>query len=123
MMRTDVKSLIAALPQEEAERARARLDRLEQTCACGLAVAGAFAALLLYVSGLALWLDLTANNAWMVSVTGFAVSVLGAGLGKTFGLMRARSQRGRFLMFALTWFLVQVFFPSDPRDPSPRPAV
>jgi hypothetical protein len=43
MMRTDVKSLIAALPQEEAERARARLDRLEQTCACGLAVAGAFA--------------------------------------------------------------------------------
>jgi hypothetical protein len=96
-MHTNVESLIAALPREEAGLARARLDRLGQTCACGFGVAGALVTLLLYAAWLAFWLDLTANNAWMLGVIGFAVSVAGAGLGKTFGLMRARSQRNRFL--------------------------
>jgi hypothetical protein len=96
-MHTNVEWLIAALPREEAGQARARLDQLGQTCACEFGVAGAFATLLLYATGLAFWLDLTANNAWMFGVIGFAVSVVGAGLGKTFGLMRARSQRNRFV--------------------------
>jgi hypothetical protein len=96
-MRTNVEWLIAALPREEAERARTRLDQLGRTCACGYGVAGAFAALALYATGVALWLDLTANNALTLGAIGFAVSVLGAGLGKTFGLIRARSQRNRFL--------------------------
>jgi len=96
-MRPNVEWLIAALPREEAELARTRLDQLGQTCACGLAVAGALAALVLYVAGLAFWVDLTVDNAWRFGLVGFAVSLAGAGLGKTFGLMRARSQRNRFV--------------------------
>jgi hypothetical protein len=92
-----VAELIALLPRAEAERARRRLDQLEQACACGLGVAGAFAALALYATGVAFWLDLTANNAWMFGAIGFAVFVLGAGLGKTFGLIRVRSQRNRLI--------------------------
>ena len=96
-MRTNVEWLIAALPRDEAELARTRLDQLGQTCACGLGVAGALAALVLYVTGFAFWFDLTVNNAWRFGVVGFALSLAGAGLGKTFGLMRARSQRNRFI--------------------------
>jgi hypothetical protein len=92
-----VSELIALLPREEAERARRRFDQLEQACACGLGVAGAFAALALYATGVAFWLDLTANNAGLFGAIGFAVSLLGAGLGKAFGLIRARSQRNRLL--------------------------
>jgi hypothetical protein len=96
-MRPNVEWLIAALPREEAELARTRLDQLEQTCACGLAVVGALAALVLYVAGLAFWVDLTADNAWRFGLVGFALALAGAGLGKTFGLMRARNQRNRFI--------------------------
>jgi hypothetical protein len=96
-MRTDVEWLIAALPRDEAELARTRLDQLGQMCACGFGVAGTFAALVLYATGLTLWLDLTADNVWTLAVIGFAVSVAGAGLGKVFGLMRVRGQRNRFL--------------------------
>jgi hypothetical protein len=92
-----VSELIALLPRGDAERARRRLDQLEQACACGFGVVGAFAALALYAPGVALWLDLTANNAWMFGAIGFAVSVFGAGLGKALGLIRARSQRKRLL--------------------------
>jgi hypothetical protein len=96
-MRTNVEGLIAGLPRDEAELARTRLDQLEQTCACGLGVASALAALVLYVAGLAFWFDLTADNAWKFGVVGFAVALVGAGLGKTVGLIRARNQRNRFV--------------------------
>jgi hypothetical protein len=92
-----VAELIAHLPREEADRARRRLDQLERTCACGFGVVGAFAALALYVSGVALWFDVTANNAWALGAIGFAVFVVGAGLGKTFGLIRVRRQQDRLL--------------------------
>jgi O-antigen ligase len=96
-MRTNVEGLIAALPRDEAELARTRLDQLERTCACGLGVVCALAALVLYVAGLAFWIDLTVDNAWRFGVVGFAVALIGAGLGKTVGLIRARSQRNRFV--------------------------
>jgi hypothetical protein len=96
-MRTNVERLIAALPREEAELARTRLDQFGQTCACGFGVVGALAALVLYVAGLVFWVDLTADNAWRFGLVGFALSLAGAGLGKTFGLMRARNQRNRFI--------------------------
>jgi hypothetical protein len=96
-MRPNVEWLIAALPREEAELARTRLDQLGQTCACGLGVAGALAALVLYVTGLAFWFDLTINNAWRFGIVGFAVALVGAGLGKTVGLIRARSRRNRLI--------------------------
>ena len=86
-----------ALPREEAERARSRLDQLERTCACGFGVAGAFLALAPYFTAVAFWLDPTANNAWALGAIGFVVLLIGAGLGKTFGLRRARSQRERLL--------------------------
>jgi hypothetical protein len=44
-----------------------------------------------------LWLDPTANNAWALGAIGFVLLLIGAGLGKTFGLRRARSQRERLL--------------------------
>jgi hypothetical protein len=96
-MRTNVEWLINALPREEAERVRRRLDQLERACGCEFAVAGAFAALALYVTGVAFWLDFTANNVWALGAIGFAVCVVGAGLGETFGLTRARNQRDRLL--------------------------
>jgi hypothetical protein len=88
---------LTALPREEAERARRRLDQLERACACGFGAAGAFVALALYVIGVVLWFDLTANNVWPLGAIGFAVLIVGAGLGKTFGLIRARGQRDRLL--------------------------
>jgi hypothetical protein len=96
-MRTNVEGLIGALPRDEAELAWTRLNQLEQRCACGLGVVGALAALVLYIAGLAFWIDLTVDNAWRFGVVGFAVALIGAGLGKAVGLIRARSQRNRFV--------------------------
>jgi len=88
---------LIALPREEAERAQRRLNQLERTCACGFGVAGAFVALAPYVTAVAFWLEPTANNAWALGAIGFVVLLIGAGLGKTFGLRRAHSQRDRLL--------------------------
>lgn len=88
---------LIALPREEAERVRSRLDQLERTCACGFGVAGAFLALSLYIAPVAFWFDPTANNVWPFGAVGFVVLLIGAGLGKAFGLRRARSQRDRLL--------------------------
>jgi hypothetical protein len=88
---------LSVLPREEADRARRRLDQLERTCACGFSVAGAWLTFAPYAAGVAYWFDLTANNAWALGGIGFAVLIVGAVLGKIFGLTRARIQRDRLL--------------------------
>lgn len=88
---------LSALPREEAERARRRLDQLDGACGCKFAVAITVVALAVYIMGVASWLDLTKDNAWAIGAIGLVVLVVGAVAGKTLGLRRARRQRDRLL--------------------------
>lgn len=88
---------LSALPREEAERARRRLHQLDGACGCKLGVAIACVVVTLYITAVAVWLDLIADNPWVIGAIAFAVLIVGAGVGKTFGLVRARSQRNRLL--------------------------
>jgi hypothetical protein len=87
---------LSLLPNDEAERVRDRVQSLEKVCGCGLGAALALVALAAYV-GCVLWLGRPAGSTWVAIAVGFGVFVLAAGAGKTLGLMRARSQRGRLL--------------------------
>lgn len=87
---------LSALPADEAERVRARLHSLDTACGCEIGAAVALGALAAYAGAVA-WLGRLADSTWITIAVGVAVFVLGAGAGKTLGLMRARSRRDRLL--------------------------
>jgi len=88
---------LSALPRQEADRAKARIDELDRACGCEIGATLAFGALAAYVAGAALWFGRLAESTWLTVALGIAVFVLAAGAGKTLGLMRARSKRDRLV--------------------------
>lgn len=88
---------LTALPANEAEQVRTRLDELEHACGCALGSAIALTALGAYVAVLALGPGLLADSWWISVGVGAVVFVLAAGAGKTLGQMRARQQRERLI--------------------------
>jgi hypothetical protein len=85
---------LSQLPTRDAELVRARLAKLDSACGCALGAGVALIALVLYV---AIFAELLGGGTWTKIGVGAAVFVLGAVMGKTLGLMRARYARDRLI--------------------------
>jgi hypothetical protein len=88
---------LSALPPAEAQHVREQLAKLDRACGCDLGALVALGALALYVAAVVVARDRIGGSLGVRIGVGVAVFIIGAGIGKTLGLMRVRNRRNRLL--------------------------
>ena len=98
--RTDLNRPVPALdrlPADEAQRAHERLAELDRACGCDIGAVVALSALALYIVAMLVGPSRIGGSLAVTIGVGLAIFIIGAGVGKTLGLMRVRYQRNRLL--------------------------
>lgn len=88
---------LSGLPPGDAQHAREQLAKLDRSCGCDLGALVALPALAIYVAVVVAAPDRIGGSLAVRISVGLAVFIIGAGVGKTLGMMRVRSKRNRIL--------------------------